>query len=112
MHADEEIDDYVNNRDPNAMHMGLEAFTQHRRHGPDSVTTDANATTGPQFHAVRPRLARQRHRSYGGERIRRFGRWIWRREVPGERQVFTSQWSGSWIHATYARRLLLPIVCS
>ena len=93
MYTNEEINDYVNNHDPNTMHMGLEEFTLYRRHGPDDETTDTHATaetqarvfscaiarqdTGPKLYAVRPRLAHQHHWSYNSEGLCRLGSRIW-----------------------------------
>ena len=79
MYANEEINEYVNNRAPDAIRMGLEEFAQHRRRGPDTKTTDADAAaetrarlliyaithqgTRPKLSAVRSRLTHQHLRS-------------------------------------------------
>ena len=48
MYTNADINDYVNNRASNAMHMGVEEFTQYRRHGPGDKTTDARVTAETQ----------------------------------------------------------------
>ena len=51
MYTNEEINDYVDNHDPDTLRMSLEELTQHRRHGPDGKTTDAYATAETQSRA-------------------------------------------------------------
>ena len=47
MYNNEDINDYVNNHDPDAIHMSLEEFTQHRNHGTNgwNVITYTTAET-------------------------------------------------------------------
>ena len=49
--TNEEINYYVNNHDPDTLHMSLEEFTQHRRHDPDGKTMDAYTTAETQYWA-------------------------------------------------------------
>ena len=51
MYTSKEINDYVNNHDPDTLHMSLEEFTQHRKHGPDGKTTNTYTTAETQSRA-------------------------------------------------------------
>ena len=54
------INDYVNNYDHNAVHMGLEEFTRYGRNGLDNKFTYTNASTGTHARASSPAPSRAR----------------------------------------------------